>query len=261
MRIGYHFGIDDVVAEARDAGADAAQVFLSDPQKWTAKEVAYPGGAAVLKHDAEAADLELVVHAPYIINVASLSNRTRIPSRNLLKSTVSGADKIGARAVVVHGGHMKDDDDPLEGFVNWRKAIDALPAGDARVLIENTAGGKNAMARELDRLALLWQAVASSPNADRVGVTLDTCHAWAAGWDLKTAVADVRAITGRIDLVHLNNSRDAAGSGADRHAPLTAGKIPPELLVDVAAEADAPVIIESHGDAAAEIAWLRAQLG
>ena len=80
---------------------------------------------------------------------------------------------------------------------------------------------------------------------------LDTCHAWAAGWDLATAVDDVRAITGRIDLVHLNNSRDPHGSSRDRHAPLAGGEIPTELLVEVARAADCPVVLETPGDAAA----------
>ena len=77
---------------------------------------------------------------------------------------------------------------------------------------------------------------------------LDTCHAWAAGWDLATAVDDLRAITGRIDLVHLNNSRDPHGSSRDRHAPLSEGEIPTELLVEVARSADCPVILETPGD-------------
>ena len=259
QRIGCHFDVSDVVAEAAGAGANAAQVFLGDPQKWQVGEVAYPGGNAGLKKDAAAADLLLFVHAPYIINVASLSNRVRIPSRNLLKATISGAAKIGAHGVVVHGGHLKDGEDLVSGFVNWRKAIDAVEPR-VKILIENTAGGKNAMARELDQIAWLWQAVSSSPNAEAVGFALDTCHAWAAGLNLETIVEDITKITGKIDVLHLNNSRDAAGSGADRHAPLGNGTIPPELLVQIVKQAKAPVIIESHGDPATEIAWLKDRL-
>ena len=92
---------------------------------------------------------------------------------------------------------------------------------------------------------------------------LYTCHALAAGWDLVTVVDDIRAITGRIDLVHLNNSRDPHGSSRDRHAPLTDGEIPTELLVEVARAAGAPVVLETPGDAAGhaeEIAVLRSAL-
>jgi deoxyribonuclease-4 len=115
------------------------------------------------------------------------------------------------------------------------------------------------MARDLDAIARLWEAVGEFG----AGFVLDTCHAWAAGWDLATAVDDIRAVTGRIDLVHLNNSRDAAGSSRDRHAPLDDGQIPAELLIAVARAADCPVILETPGDAAGhaeEIQLLRQAL-
>jgi deoxyribonuclease-4 len=164
--------------------------------------------------------------------------------------------------MVVHGGHVLAKDDPAAGVDNWRKtfARQAEAGGFAvPLLIENTAGGGNAMARDLDAIARLWDAVGEFG----AGFVLDTCHAWAAGWDLATAVDDVRAITGRVDLVHLNNSRDPAGSSRDRHAPLAGGEIPLELLVAVARAADCPVVLETPGDAAAhaeEIQTLRAAL-
>ncbi len=199
------------------------------------------------------------MHSPYVINVASTNNRIRIPSRKLLQQIMTGAEAIGAKGVVVHGGHVTAKDDPDVGFDNWRKAIDALET-DVPVLIENTAGGDFSMARRLDRLEQLWAAVMRANGAENVGFTLDTCHAWAGGIDLATAVDDIRAITGRIDLVHANDSRDAAGSGADRHAHFGDGNIPPELLVGVVAAAGAPVVCETHGDMGPDIAWLRERL-
>jgi deoxyribonuclease-4 len=127
-----------------------------------------------------------------------------------------------------------------------------------RILVENTAGGDNAMARRLDSLARLWDAIGDYD----VGFCLDTCHAFAAGEDLANVVDRVRAITGRIDLVHCNNSRDEFGSARDRHAPLRAGTINPHELVAICAAADAPVILETDpATQADDIAWLRAQLG
>jgi deoxyribonuclease-4 len=165
--------------------------------------------------------------------------------------------------MVVHGGHVLAEDDPAVGVENWRKTF-TYQAKDGGfplpLLIENTAGGGNAMARDLDAIARLWDAIGEFG----AGFVLDTCHAWAAGWDLGTAVDDIRAITGRLDLVHLNNSRDPAGSSRDRHAPLSEGEIPTELLVGVARAADCPVILETPGDAAAhaaEIVLLRDALG
>jgi deoxyribonuclease-4 len=129
------------------------------------------------------------------------------------------------------------------------------------VLVENTAGGTSAMARRLDELARLWDGIGGFPDA---GFCLDTCHAHAGGEELLDVVDRVRAVTGRVDLVHCNDSRDAFGSGADRHANLGQGRIDPALLVEVVRAADAPVVVETPGGVAgqrADIALLRDRLG
>ena len=245
-----------LLAAAAEMDADGVQLFLTDPQSYKSPRP---------RQDAEAlrqSDVMVVVHAPYMLNVASTNNRIRVPGRKLLAQHAEAASTIGARGLVVHGGHVLAADDPALGVDNWRKtfAYQAKNGGfPLPLLIENTAGGGNAMARELESVARLWEAVGEFG----AGFVLDTCHAWAAGWDLATAVDDVRAITGRVDLVHLNNSRDPAGSSRDRHAPLTGGEIPWELLVDVARSADCPIVLETPGDAPAhaeEIALLRQAL-
>ena len=244
------------LARAAEMDADAVQIFLTDPQSYKAPKP---------RPDAEelrAGDELVVVHAPYLLNVASTNNRIRIPSRKLLDQHAKAAAAVGAMGLVVHGGHVLAADDPAVGVDNWRKTF-ARQAEDGGfglpLLIENTAGGGNAMARDLDALARLWDAIGDHG----AGFVLDTCHAWAAGWDLSTAVADLRAVTGRLDLVHLNNSRDPHGSSRDRHAPVDGGEIPRELLVEVARAADCPVVLETPGDAAShagEITLLRSAL-
>jgi deoxyribonuclease-4 len=221
--------------------------------------VEYADGPAALRAAAEAAGVDLYVHAPYLINVATTNNRQRIPSRKLLQQHMDAAAELGAKGLIVHGGHVQDDDDPAKGFDNWRKAIEAT---DLKIplLIENTAGGTNAMTRYLDRIAGVWAAIESAEGADMVGFCLDTCHAHAGGNKLETIVEDVRAITGRIDLVHANDSRDDFDSGADRHTNFGAGRIPPDLLAHVVREAGAPVVCETPGGAADHVAdfdWLR----
>ncbi|MFI2487074.1 deoxyribonuclease IV [Promicromonospora kroppenstedtii] len=260
VRIGAHVDLADAIGAAKTLDADAVQVFLSDPQAWKVPDLPYEGGAEALRADAAAADLDLYVHAPYVINVASTNNRIRIPSRKLLQQIMDGAGAIGAKGVVVHGGHVTANDDPAKGFDNWRKAIDALET-DVPVLIENTAGGDHSMARRLERIEQLWAAVSKADGGADVGFTLDTCHAWAGGIDLAAAADQIRAITGRIDLVHANDSRDEAGSGADRHTNFGQGQIPQDLLIGVIAAAGAPVICETKGDMAPDIAWLRENLG
>ena len=192
--------------------------------------------------DAEAAGVDLYVHAPYIINVATTNNRIRIPSRKLLQQHIDAAAAIGAKGLIVHGGHVNKADDPAKGFDNWRKAVEATDL-KLPLLIENTAGGDNAMTRYLERIAGVWEAISAAEGADMVGFCLDTCHAHAGGNALETVVDDVRAITGRIDLVHCNDSRDEFDSGADRHANLGAGRIDPDLLAAVVRDAGAPVVL------------------
>ncbi len=260
--IGAHVDQTDPIAEAQARQAPLVQFFLGDPQGYKGPEFAYAGGAEGLRADAEAAGIDLYVHAPYIVNVATTNNRIRIPSRKLLQQHVDAAAAIGAKGLIVHGGHVNKADDPEKGFDNWRKAIEAVDL-KLPLLIENTAGGDNAMTRYLDRIGRVFDAISSAEQADLVGFCLDTCHAHAGGNDLTTVVEDVRRITGRIDLVHCNDSRDEFDSGADRHASFGAGKIDPDLLAAVVRDAGAPVICETPGgpeEHRADFAWLRERL-
>src|SRR6476661_7074630 len=184
VMLGVHVGAReddaDPIDEAKRSGADGVQIFLADPQGWKAPQP-HPLAAELL-----AADLEIFVHA-------------------------AAAAALGAKGMIVHGGHVTADADPAVGVDNWRKVF-ARQAEDGGfplpILIENTAGGDKAMARHLEAIGKLWDAVGEFGP----GFVLDTCHAWASGIDLATAVDQIKAITGRVDLVHCNNSRDEFGS-------------------------------------------------
>jgi deoxyribonuclease-4 len=262
LRIGAHVGQEDPVGEALARGATLSQFFLGDPQGYKGPEFRYAGGAEALRAAAEEHGIDLYVHAPYIINVATTNNRIRIPSRKLLQQHMDAAASIGAKGLIVHGGHVNKDDDPEKGFDNWRKAVEAT---DIKVplLIENTAGGTNAMTRYLDRIGRVWDAISGAESGDQVGFCLDTCHAHAGGNDLSTVVEKVLAVTGRIDLVHANDSRDAFDSGADRHTNFGNGEIDPDELAGVVRAAGVPVVCETPGGAAehkADFDWLRERL-
>ncbi|WP_020669141.1 deoxyribonuclease IV [Amycolatopsis nigrescens] len=256
MQIGAHVRDDDPLAAARDRDGEVVQFFLADPQGWKVP-VAHPQTEELLD-----SDVEVFIHSPYVLNVASLNNRIRIPSRKGVAQHAKAAATVGAKGLVVHGGHVRKDEDPVKGLENWRKLFErqADHGGfDVPILIENTAGGDNAMTRELDMIARLWEYVGEFG----AGFCLDTCHAFAAGWDLDDAVGRVRSITGRIDLVHLNNSRDEFGSTRDRHANVIGGDgtIDPEQLVAVAKEAGAPVVVETPAEGqAADIKFVREAL-
>jgi len=252
MLIGAHVDPADPLAEAAARGAALVQIFLADPQGWK---------KPVPREDADRlrdSDIDVYVHAPYIVNVASTNNKIRIPSRKILEQHCEAALTVGAAGVIVHGGHVGDGDDIAVGIDNWRKTFERYTP-PLPVLIENTAGGTNAMARRFDVLARLWDAVGGYD----VGFCLDTCHAHAGGEELIGIVDRVLAITGRIDLVHANDSKDPADSGRDRHENFGSGQIDPEVLVDVVRRAGAPVVCETPGGAegqAKDIAFLRDRL-
>ncbi len=159
------------------------------------------------------------VHAPYIINVASTNNRIRIPSRKLLQQFVDAAAEIGAAGLVVHGGNVAPARGrrSRKGYDNWRKAVEATDL-KFPVLIENTAGGDRSVARTLERIERSGRPSPPPRARDRSASasTPATPTRPASSW--RPPSSGCGRSPGRIDLVHLNDSRDAFGSGADRHA-------------------------------------------
>lgn len=247
MQIGAHVKREDPFEAADATGADLVQIFLGDPQSWKKPE-AHPHAERLRNWDAP-----VYVHAPYPINLASPNNKIRIPSRKILQQCCDGAADINATAVIVHGGHVEKSDDEEDGFERWVKGLEALET-TVPVYLENTAGGDHAMARKFDTLARLWDHIAPFG----IGFCLDTCHAHAAGETVLEAADRILAITGRIDLVHCNDSKDPEGSGRDRHENLGKGTIAAEALAEVVRKANAPVVVETPAEGQADdIAFLR----
>jgi deoxyribonuclease IV len=234
--VGAHLSPRKPLDAAKSVGADCVQIFLSDPQGW---EKPPP------RKDAEQlrrSKLPVYVHAPYLINVCSPRNNVRYGSRKILQQTCEAAGEIGAAAVIVHGGHA--DDDVKEGVGRWKRSLEMLTS-EVPVYIENTAGGKNAVARRFDALARLWEGISKTKTDFELGFCFDTCHAHAAGEELSDAVERVLAITGRIDLLHANDSRDPPGTGADRHANLGKGQMGADILSEMIKSAGPPVVVET----------------
>jgi deoxyribonuclease IV len=254
-QVGAHIPPERPLEAARAVGADCVQIFLSDPQGWRKPDPRED--AAELRESA----VPVYVHAPYLINVCSPKNNVRYGSRKILQQTCEAAEDVGAAAVIVHAGHAEDGVD--EGVGRWVRSLELLES-NVPVLIENTAGGDNAVARRFDALARLWEAIAEVDTNFDLGFCFDTCHAHAAGEDLSNAVERVLAIVGTIDLLHANDSRDPPGTGADRHANLGKGEIGAEPLGAMIRAAGPPVVVETPGDLddmRADIEFVRAALG
>ena len=255
VSVGAHVGRDRPLEAAAALGADSVQIFLSDPQGW---EKPPPRPDAAELRDSP---LPLYVHASYLINVCSPRNNVRYGSRKILTQTCQAAADVDAAAVIVHAGHAEDG--IAEGVGRWGRTLEMLES-DVPVLIENTAGGTNAVARRFDALAKLWDVVSAAKTSVQLGFCFDTCHAHAAGEELSDAVERVLAIVGRIDLLHANDSRDPPGTGADRHANLGAGQIDEEALRGMIRAAGAPVVVETPGGVKqmrADIDFVRATVG
>jgi deoxyribonuclease-4 len=242
VMVGAHVSPQRPLEKAAAIGADCAQIFLSDPQGW--KKPPPRKDTAHLRESS----MPLYVHAPYLINVCSPRNNVRYGSRKILQQTCEAAAEVGAAAVIVHGGHAEDDIG--EGVGRWLRTLEMLES-EVPVLIENTAGGENAVARRFDALARLWEGVSKADPGFQVGFCFDTCHAHAAGEELDDAVERVIGIVGRIDLLHANDSRDPSGTGADRHANLGKGEIGAEALRAMIRASGPPVVVETPGGARA----------
>jgi deoxyribonuclease IV len=253
--VGAHVSPTKPLQKAAAIDADCVQIFLSDPQGW--KKPPPRKDAEELRDSAMA----VYVHAPYLINVCSPRNNVRYGSRKILQQTCEAAADVGAAAVIVHGGHA--DDDISEGVGRWQRTLEMLES-EVPVYLENTAGGKNAVARRFDALARLWEGISKSDPGFEIGFCFDTCHAHAAGEELDDAVERVLAITGRIDLLHANDSRDPPGTGADRHANLGKGQIGAEALRAMIKAAGPPVVVETPGGPKAmgeDVKFVRDALG
>lgn len=251
-RIGAHVESGHPLAHAEELGADVVQIFLSNPQSW--KKPAERQDAAELA----GAEIPVFVHAPYLINPVTSNNRVRIPSRKILQDTCDAAAAIGAAGVVVHGGQVTGDGDMDEAFPRWRKALETVET-NVPILIENTAGGDNAVVRRVENIRRLWEEIGDLGP----GFVLDTCHSWAGGEPFDGLIERMTEATGRIDLIHCNDSRDPFDSRRDRHANLGDGKIPGEELAAALRVTDAPIVIETPGaldEHRADLEWIRSAL-
>jgi deoxyribonuclease-4 len=249
MIVGAHVPSEYPLKEAEQVGAECLQMFVGPPQSWK-KPPPRPDA-----EELRASPIPVYVHAPYLINVASPNNRVRIPSRKILANTIDRAEEINAAGVIVHAGHAEDDIN--RGYRRWTKVFEEIET-DVPILIENTAGGTNAMGRKIETIATLWEWLGEF----EVGFCFDTCHAHSAGEELTDVVERVLAATGRIDLVHANSSKDPAGSGRDRHCNFEEGEMDRESILAMVQASGAPAVIceTPWSGIADDVSWLRSRL-
>ena len=219
---------------AVERGCEAVQLFSSNPRGWALPRRAASDDVEIRRRFADAGIHPIVLHTPYLINIAARD--PTIYARSVA-SLVHAADR-GRRLdafVVVHAGRSQTgarDEILSRAAAALLTAVKLVPG--AQILVEPTAGGRGSVGSTVSELAELLDAVSD----DRVGVCLDTCHAHACGHDLSTHakakrwLREVDAHIGfdRVRVVHVNDSRDPPGACRDRHFGLGDGTIGSEGL-------------------------------
>lgn len=235
MRIGAHISISGgFAAMARQAtalGCEAVQVFSRSPRGGKARPLAGHDVEIMRRLLQEAGVRPLVVHVPYFVNLASDDPETYAYSCEVLAEDLQRACTLGADYLVTHPGHMPADGDAgMERVASAVRDACLRADGGTRVLIENTSG----QGREIgDRLEDIVRILDLTGLQERTGACVDTCHAFAAGYDLRTApvvddfVAGIDRALGleRLFFIHLNDSVHGLGSRRDRHEHIGRGKI------------------------------------
>lgn len=253
--------------EAVQVEAEVIQIFTGNPRSWRTSR-ADPGTDEGFRERCTELSVPVFVHASHLINLGSPSAETRENSVALLRHTLRRAVSLGARGVVVHAGtsvtrgRREAALAALHGLVG--RVLDQ-ERDRVQLLIEPTAGGGEALASTVDSTIEYFAAL----DDDRVGLCLDTCHLHAAGEPMTTSAGVRHTMSrvaaglgaGRVGLVHVNDSRDAAGSRRDRHESLGKGRLGADAfsgLFLAAALAGVPMLVEtpSHRE---DVAFLKAR--
>ncbi len=246
------------IAYAQEIGAEAIQVFASNPRGWAMPD---PNRDAdeLFKSKALELNIETYVHAPFLINLGSPTVSTYENSVASTAYSLKRGREIGSKGVVIHTGSAVDEGHIEKAWKQINKGmmpvLKKLTDEDPWLLLEPTAGQGQSLVKKLDDLTKYFDALEWHP---KVGVCLDTCHVFAAGHDIAkkggmTQTLDLLvSLVGieRIQLIHANDSMDVCGALKDRHQNLGDGEIgikPFEELLAHPAVANAPLILETPG--------------
>ncbi|MFG1807385.1 deoxyribonuclease IV [Streptomyces sp. NPDC049040] len=274
-RIGSHVAVGGGLLrvglrEAVEVAAEVIQIFTGSPRSWRTS-AADPGADEAFRERCSELSIPVFVHASHLINLGSPSAGTRDNSVALLRHTLGRAAALGARGVVVHAGTSVVRGHRQAALAGLHALVGSLLDQErhgVRLLIEPTAGGGEALASTADSTIEYFAAL----DDDRVGVCLDTCHLHAAGEPMTTPAEVVRTVgrvaaglgAGRVGLVHVNDSRDAAGSHRDRHESLGKGRLGADAFAGLflaPALEGIPMLVEtpSHREDVAFLKALRAR--
>ncbi len=224
-------GLHEAFARALADGAETVQIFTKSSRMWRAKEIA-PSDAAVFREASTTAGFTATVHAAYLINLGCPPGELREKSIAAFVDELRRCDQIGAPYLVVHPGSCPDKERGLDAVADALDRTFAAHKGKCTVLLETAAGQGSALGSTFEELRAIHDRVRSP---DRVAFCLDTCHVFAAGYDISTERGyDVtfRKFDGllgiqRLKAFHLNDSMKPLGCRVDRHEQVCKGEIGP----------------------------------
>jgi len=207
-------------------------MFSHNPRGWQLKDLT-PDECALFKDTKARLDISPVcVHASYLINMATTKPDLRTKSVQMLRAEMLRADALGADYVILHTGVSHQEDGRRSAVEAIVEAMQGIRPDTTALLLENTSGKSGDMASSMEGLAAIFQGVNSSgPIAS--GVCIDTCHAFAAGYDFRLEGAadefarELDSLVGlsNLKVVHLNDSKADSGTGKDRHEHIGKGFI------------------------------------
>lgn len=259
VRVGGRLPNSLVAADA--INAETIQIFAGNPRGW-APSAGDPAADAAFREACERRGMRVFVHAPYLINLGSPNPDVRAKSAASVAHNLLRAHQIGAEGVVVHTGSTtlaEPNGTAAEGLARVREGLlpilDALDADAPLLLLEPTAGQGRSLCAGVEDLV---DYLAALDRHDRLGICLDTCHAFAAGepLDQPDGVADTLsrleevAGVGALKLIHANDSKDPRGSFKDRHERIGEGHIGEDAFRELLAHpatAGVPFIAETPG--------------
>jgi len=271
VRIGAHVptrgGLLSAIRAARECGADAIQVFLSNPRAWAPPRISRKEADAFRQAWGESGLGPMFVHAPYVVNLASPVPEFLERSIDVIRQAVAAASSVGANGYVVHAG-SGGPGEPAESFRRTVSALRAVPAqGGCDVVVELTAGTAGSVAATFPEAAHLFEAVGDP----RLKLCADTCHLFAAGYalDEPDGVAacfeelHASGLGDRLVLIHANDAKYERGARRDRHEHIGQGGIGVEGFFEILHRPEVQelaLVVETPGrleDHARNIATLR----
>ena len=235
MKIGAHVstagGLQTGFERAKAIGAECMQVFESAPQQWGTAKLSDEQVEAFRHAHAESGIDPVFIHGKYLMNLASADDKIFRTSTSTLRSSLNIAGRIGARGVIFHTGSHKGLglDAVFEQICTaCQKVLDETPE-ETLLIFENSAGGGDTIGSKFHDLGEILRRI----DNPRARVCIDTCHAFAAGYDLSTPEG-VKATLKELDkeigaknvaAIHCNDSKTELGAGRDLHENIGEGKI------------------------------------